>query len=499
MYDKRGLVDLARGLVDLGWELVASGGSARAVREAGLPVTEVADVTGAPEILGGRVKTLHPAIHGGILARDIPTDQADLAAQNIAMFDLVVSNLYPFEETVAQPDVTLAEAIEQIDIGGVALQRAAAKNFVRVTILVDPADYAAVLAEISTGGTSAETRQRLAIKAFASTAGYDAAIANWLQREEQLPETIHLSLLRAQSLRYGENPHQQGARYRLQGQSGWWDGVEQHSGMALGYLNLYDSEAAWRLAHELSDGPAAAIIKHANPCGAAIAGSIEEAYRLAFACDPKSAFGGVVALNRPVTLALAEQIVANPKADVLIAPGYDDDALELLARKRKNTRVLTAPAPGAPGRILSAVDGGFLVQEPDPVASDPAVWQVVTQKQPTEAQWRDLVLANRVCARTKSNAIVVVKDGVAWGIGAGQQSRVDASELAARKAEGRAAGGAGASDAFFPFRDGLEAVAAAGVSCVIQPGGSIRDDDIIAAADELGLVMVLTGQRHFLH
>ena len=499
LYDKSGLAELARGLVELGWELVASGGSARAVRAAGLPVTDVAALTGAPEILGGRVKTLHPAIHGGILARDIPSDQADLAAQTIGMFDLVVSNLYPFVETVAQPDVTLAEAIEQIDIGGVALQRAAAKNFARVTIVVDPADYEAVLAELATGGTSAETRQRLAIKAFASTASYDAAIANWLQRAEPLPQTIHLSLTKAQSLRYGENPHQQGARYRLQGQRGWWDGVVQHSGLALGYLNLYDSEAAWRLAHELSTGPAAAIIKHANPCGAAVAASIGEAYRLAFACDPKSAFGGVVALNRPVTLSLAEQIVANPKADVLIAPGYDAAALELLARKRKNSRVLAAPAPGASGRVMAAVDGGYLVQEPDPVASDPAAWRVVTQRQPTEAQWRDLILANRVCARTKSNAIVVVSDGVAWGIGAGQQSRVDAAEIATRKAAGRAAGGAGASDAFFPFRDGLEAVAAAGVSSVIQPGGSIRDEEIIAAADELGLVMVLTGQRHFLH
>jgi phosphoribosylaminoimidazolecarboxamide formyltransferase / IMP cyclohydrolase len=500
VYDKSGLVELAQGLAGLGWELVASGGTARRLRQAGLAVQDVAAVTGAPEMLGGRVKTLHPAVHGGILAQDSDRDRADLAAQGIAPVDLVVCNLYPFQETIARPGVTTAEVIEEIDIGGVTLLRAAAKNCARVTVLCDPADYDRVLGELQEEGvTSTATRQRLAAKAFGHTAAYDAAIANWFNREESLPASLHVSLERVQELRYGENPHQRGAHYRESGRQGWWEQVAQHSGMALSYLNLYDGEAAWRLLHDLGPEPAAVIIKHANPCGTAVAGAIEDAYRLAFECDPKSAFGGIVALNRPVDEQLAQAIVANPKADVLLAPGYAPATLELFAARRKNMRVLAAPSPGPARFGLSRVDGGFLVQEPDRINLDRGAWRVVSHAQPDEKQWQDMVLAWIVCAHTKSNAIVLAAGGVAWGIGAGQQSRVDAARLAAEKAAGRAHGGACASDAFYPFRDGIDAAAAAGVSAVIQPGGSMRDEEIIQAADEHGLVMVFTGERHFRH
>ncbi|MCI0393385.1 MAG: bifunctional phosphoribosylaminoimidazolecarboxamide formyltransferase/IMP cyclohydrolase [Chloroflexi bacterium] len=500
VHDKNGLVSLAQALVEMEWEVVASGGTAQALRAADLAVLDVAEVTGAPEMLGGRVKTLHPAVHGGILARDTAEDRADLAAQGIALVDLVVCNLYPFQETVARPDVSLAEAVEQIDIGGVTLLRAAAKNFDRVTVLCDPADYGVVLAELGqAGGVSSDTRHRLAVKAFAHTAAYDAAIVTWFNRDTSLPPTLHLALERAQELRYGENPHQAGARYRETGATGWWDSVVQHSGMALSYLNLYDAEAAWRLVHDLGSEPAAVIIKHANPCGVAVAADISAAYHLAFECDPKSAFGGIVALNRPVSEALATEIAANPKADVLIAPAFDPAARELLAAKRKNMRVLEAQPPGRPGMVFSRVDAGFLVQQPDSINLDRSTWRVASQARPSEAQWGDIELAWIICAYTKSNAIVLVANGVAWGVGAGQQSRVDAGELAARKAAGRAAGGACASDAFYPFRDGIDAAAAAGASAVIQPGGSIRDEEIIQAADEHGLVMVFTGERHFRH
>lgn len=500
VYDKAGLVELARGLAALGWELVASGGTARLLRQAGLAVRDVAAVTGAPEMLGGRVKTLHPAVHGGILAQDNESDRADLAAQGIAPVGLVVCNLYPFQATVARPGVTAAEAIEEIDIGGVTLLRAAAKNHARVTVLCDPLDYEVVLGELQEQGkTAAPTRQQLAAKAFGHTAAYDAAIANWFNRDDTLPPSLHLSLERVQELRYGENPHQRGAHYREPGQPSWWESVIQHSGMALSYLNLYDAEAAWRLLHDLGDEPAVVIIKHANPCGTAVAANIGDAYRLAFECDPKSAFGGIVALNRGVDKSLAQEIVANPKADVLLAPGYEAGALDLFAARRKNMRVLTAPPPGPPRFGLSRVDGGFLVQEPDRITLDRDAWRVVSRTQPGEQQWQDMTLAWIICAHTKSNAIALVANGVAWGIGAGQQSRVDAAQLAAQKAAGRAQGGACASDAFYPFRDGIDAAAAAGVSAVIQPGGSVRDDEIIQAADEHGLVMLFTGERHFRH
>jgi phosphoribosylaminoimidazolecarboxamide formyltransferase/IMP cyclohydrolase len=391
--------------------------------------------------------------------------------------------------------------------------RAAAKNWAHVASVVDPADYPEVIAELRAGGLSDGLRRRLAAAAFAHTAAYDASIATWFasagadeagagdEGGERLPSTVHLSLEKAAPLRYGENPHQQGARYRETGRHSWWDDVVQHGGMALSYLNLYDADAAWRLVHQLADlGDAAAVVvKHANPCGAAVAADVQTAYDKAFECDPMSAFGGIVALSAHVTGAVATELVANPKADVLIAPGYDADALEILAAKRKNMRVLAAPAPTPDPLHLRQISGGWLVQEPYRFASGRSEWRVVTAAQPTEEMWRDMEQAWRVCAWVKSNAIVLAAGGMAVGIGGGQQNRVTPGEIAAARAAGRAKGGAAASDAFFPFRDGLDACAAAGVAAVIQPGGSVRDEEVIAAADEHGLVMVFTGERQFQH
>ena len=494
-YDKTGLTDLATGLTGLGWELVSSGGTARALAEAGIAVTEVAEATGFPEMPGGLVKTLHPKVHAGILADTGDADHtAYLTAQGVEPIDLVVCNLYPFR---SDPSIAL------IDIGGPTMVRAAAKNHARVGVVVDPADYDSVLVELTQDGVlSAPTRRRLARAAFAHTAAYDAAIVGWLDEDddEVLPPTVHLALERVQDLRYGENPHQVGARYRSVGTEGWWDGVVQHAGLALSYLNLFDADAAWSLVHDLGDQPAVAIIKHANPCGAAVATDLATAYQRAFECDERSAFGGIVALNRPVDDATVERMVAAAQADVVIAPGYGPGVLDRLRAKRKNTRLLEAVPPAAEPLQLRQLSGGaYLVQDAHHFAAGRADWRVVTKAQPTEEQWRDAELAWRVCGWVKSNSIVLAKDGTAWGIGAGQQNRVEAGQIAAAKAAGRAAGGAAASDAFYPFRDGIDAAAQAGVAVVIQPGGGMRDDDIVAAADEHGLAMVLTGERHFLH
>ena len=494
VYDKTGLEAFARGLVSLGYELVSSGGTSRALAAADIPHVEVETVTGAPEMLGGRVKTLHPRIHGGILAdRSKPDHMAALAEQGIDPIDLVACNLYPFR---AEP------SIEMIDVGGPTMVRAAAKNHDSVAVLVDPADYQPVLDELRReGAVSDETRRRLARAAFAHTAAYDAAIVGWFDsssgRDEVLPPTVHLALERAQDLRYGENPHQVGARYRTVGERGWWDEAVQHGGKELSYLNLYDTEAAWQLVHDLGDQPAVAVIKHANPCGVAVADDITTAYTLAHECDPRSAFGGIVAINRPVPLSLAEAL-APVFTEVVIAPSYDDDALALLLSK-KNMRVLTAPAPTTAALDFRQIGGGFLVQQPHHFAAGRDQWRVVTKVQPTDEQWRDIELAWRVVGHVKSNAIVLVANGQAVGIGAGQQNRVESGEIAAAKAAGRAKGGVCASDAFYPFRDGVDAAAAAGVAVVVQPGGSLRDDETIAAADEHGLAMVFTGERHFLH
>ena len=495
VYDKVGLVDFARGLSRLGWELVSSGGTAAALGEAGVASTPVEEVTGSPEMLGGRVKTLHPAIHGGILAdRDRPEHLADLLAQNIAAIGLVVCNLYPFGSD---------PSVEMIDIGGPTMLRAAAKNFAHVGVVVDPGEYPAVLEELAREGLlGPETRRRLARAAFAHTAAYDAAIVSWFDEgaaEGVLPASLDLRLERAQDLRYGENPHQQGARYRRLGVHSWCDDVVQHAGLPLSYLNLFDAAAAWELVHELGPGPAVAIIKHANPCGAAVAGDLATAYGLAYRCDEKSAFGGIVALNRPVDEATAAEMVAAAQADVVIAPEYAPSTLDALIAKRKNTRLLQAPPPGQEELHVRQISGGFLVQEPYRFAASRDDWRVVTKVAPTAEQWADAELAWRLAGHTKSNAVVLVAGGQAVGIGAGQQSRVDAGEIAARKAAGRARGGACATDAFYPFRDGLDVAAAAGAAVVIQPGGSVKDQELIDAADEHGLAMVLTGERQFRH
>jgi len=497
VHDKTGIADLARGLVEAGWELVSSGGTASVLADEGVPVVEVGEVTGAPEILGGRVKTLHPAIHGGILAdRSDPGHLANLEARGIVPIDLVVGNLYPF---------TSDPGIELIDIGGPTMVRAAAKNHAHVGVVVDPADYRTVLDEIrAVGSLSDATRRRLARSAFAHTAAYDAAIVAWFDEDpssdhanDLLKPSLHLALDRVHDLRYGENPHQAGARYRAAGSSGWWDTAVVHGGKAMSYLNLFDTEAAWRLVHRLGDEPCAVVVKHANPCGAAVGSDIADAYLSAHRCDPMSAFGGVVAVNRPVTPAMAEAL-SEVFTEVVVAPAYEPDALALLG-ERKNLRVLEAGPPGWPELDVRGIDGGLLVQTADDLVAEPSVWRVVTEREPTGAEWADLEFAWRVVARVSSNAIVLVKNRCAVGIGAGQQNRRDASRIAAEKAAGRAIGGACASDAFFPFRDGLDAAADAGVTAVVQPGGSLRDDEVVAAADAHGMAMVFTDERHFRH
>ncbi len=493
VWDKTGVVDFARALHELGWELVSSGGTARAIEEAGVPVRHLAEVTGFPEMLDHRVVTLHPKVHGGILAdRGKESHLADMETHGIDAFDMVVTNLYPFLES---PD------IETIDIGGPAMTRAAAKNHVWVAVVTSPSQYDGVLDELREHGSiSPDTKRALALEAFAHTASYDAAVVRWLQGDDPLPRHVVLPLERTdEQLRYGENPHQQAARYRLRGTSSWWDGVQQHAGLALSYLNYYDTDAAWRLVHDLADAPAVAIIKHANPCGVAVTGDLASAYQRALECDERSAFGGIVALNRAIDAATVERMVAGPQADVVIAPGYEPGAIDALIAKRKNTRLLEGPAPEPVALDLRQISGGFLVQTPHHFAATRDEWRVVTKASPTEEQWRDSELAWRVCGHVKSNAIVLVKDGQAVGIGAGQQNRVESGEIAAKKAAGRAVGGACASDAFYPFPDGVEAAAAAGVAVVVQPGGAMRDDVVIERADELGLAMVFTGERHFLH
>ena len=496
VYDKTGVIELAQRLVALGWEIISSGGTAAALADAGIPVTPVEQVTGAPEMLDGRVKTIHPLIHGALLADTAnPGHVSDLTERGIVPIGLVVSNLYPFRSD---------PSVEQIDIGGPAMVRAAAKNHDRVGVVVKPDDYPAVLAELEANGELSDaTRLRLARAAFAHTSAYDTAIFGWLDSlgdtdsDSQLPPTVALTLERQEVLRYGENPHQSGARYRIAGQTSWWDQASQLQGKAMSYLNVFDADAAWRLAHSLGDDPAAAVIKHANPCGAAVADDIAEAYRRAHECDPVSAFGGIVAVNRPVTAEMAEAM-ADVFTEVLIAPECHEAALALLGKK-KNLRVLHAPTPEAADLEVRTIGSAALVQTPDTVTMDRSTWQVVTERVPTDDQWADLELAWRVAARVGSNCIVLVKDLQAVGIGAGQQNRRDAGRIAASKAAGRAEGGACASDAFFPFRDGLDAAADAGCATVIQPGGSVRDQEVIDAANEHNMAMVFTGERHFRH
>lgn len=495
VYDKTGVVELAAGLAGLGWELLASGGTGRSLREAGLAVTDVAEYTGAPSMLGHRVVTLHPKIHGGVLAdRSDPVHLAELEEYGIDPIDLVVVNFYPFGSA---PDV------ETIDIGGPALVRAAAKNHAHVGVAVDPAGYGRILDELrSAGELSDSTRRDLARAAFARTAAYDAAVADWFDAPDGapdlLPPALRLTLERAEALRYGENPHQTAARYRLAGAAEWWDGAALLGGSPLSYLNLLDASAAWALVHELGERPAAAVIKHASPCGAAAGQEVAGAYRRAVECDRRAAFGGVVALNRTVDAETAALMEEAPQADVVIAPGFAEGAVERILARRANTRLLQAPPPAPPLRTVRQVDGGWLVQSAPRPGQGRGGWRVVTERGPEGCE-DDAELAWTVCGYALSNAAVMAKDGAAWGIGSGQQDRVGAVELAAAKAAGRAEGGVCASDGFFPFPDGVEAAARAGVGLVIQPGGSVNDAAVIEAADRLGLAMVFTGERRFRH
>lgn len=550
--DKAGAAELASGLIRLGWEILASRGTAAALAAEGLAVTDVSDHTGHPPLLGHRVVTLHPRVHGGILADSgDPGHVAELDDHQIALIDLVVVNLYPFETS---------PRVENIDIGGPALLRAAAKNHARVGVVADPADYPAVLSELSEHGQlSDETRLRLARTAFARTRDYDRAVTEWMnslaaesadseaalaetgaEEDTGLPETLRIRLERAEVLRYGENPHQRAARYRHRGRHGFFDRVIRRGGRPASYLNLADAAAAWGLVGELgARRPAAVIVKHANPCGAAAADSLAESYALALECDAQSAFGGVVALGSAIDDDTAEALIAGPKADVVIAPGYAPGVCGRLKARRASTLLLEAPAgspPGGDGSAPSREHGGhpaadgtptpadsggsgdrresvlhprwhlrqlggeFLLQDAESRGEvDGSAWQVVTDRHPTPGELADAVFAWQVCAATASNAVVLARDAVAWGIGAGQQNRAEAGRLAVARAAGRAEGGACASDGFYPFVDGVEAAAAAGAAVVVQPGGSINDDEVIAAAAACGMAMLFTGRRRFRH
>jgi phosphoribosylaminoimidazolecarboxamide formyltransferase/IMP cyclohydrolase len=506
--DKQGIVEFAAGLAELEVELVSTGGTARELAGAGLEVRSIEDFTGFPEIMDGRVKTLHPRLYAGLLARR--DDESHLAAaleQAIEQVDLVCVNLYPFERTVARGDATEQEAIENIDIGGPTMIRAAAKNSSFAAVLVDPADYEAVLAELreSGGRLSLQTRRRLAGKAFACTARYDAAIANWFaaRLEEGFPAARNETWEKLSDLRYGENPHQQAAYYARAGApTHLLDGVRQLHGKELSFNNLLDLSAARELVEDF-DGPACAIVKHNNPCGCAIAESAQQAYERAFACDPQSAYGGVIALNRRVDGPCAEQL-SGQFIEVLLAPGFTDDALELLQEK-KNVRLLELAHWPEPGAELEAkaVLGGQLVQSRDIVSETRDQMRGLSAREPSEREWEDMLFAWRVCRHVRSNAIVIAAGGASIGIGAGQMSRVDAVRIAIEKAQAfqpeRLAGSSLASDAFFPFADGPQLALDAGVSAIIQPGGSVRDDEVVAAIDAAGAAMVATDRRHFRH
>lgn len=497
VFDKTGVERLAAGLHEQGVEIVSTGSTAKRIADSGVPVTGIEDVTGFPECLDGRVKTLHPKVHAGILADRSKQDHLDqLDELDVTAIDLVVCNLYPFADTVAS-GADDAEVVEMIDIGGPTMVRAAAKNHAAVAIVTSPGDYDTLLDELTEhGGTTLGTRTALAAKAFAHTAAYDAQVAQWFQREETFPTKLSMQVTKLQDLRYGENPHQ-GAAFYGHGEHGL-AAAEQLHGKDLSYNNIIDTDAAWGMAIDL-DEPCVAIIKHTNPAGYAVAETLEEAYVKALAGDPVSAFGGIVAANRPIDVATANRI-AEVFTEVVIAPGYDEAALEVLQGK-KNLRILRMPHADRPtgGWDMRAVAGGLLVQSAD-VGEEPyGEWTVATGTTPDEATMADLRFAWTVAKHTKSNAIVLVKDQAVVGVGAGQMSRVDSVRLAVEKSNGRHEGAVLASDAFFPFRDGPDAAAEAGVVAIVQPGGSIRDDEVVAAAEEHGLSMVLTGRRHFRH
>jgi phosphoribosylaminoimidazolecarboxamide formyltransferase/IMP cyclohydrolase len=514
--DKTGLIDFARALSARGVELISTGGTRKAIADAGLPVRDVSDVTGFPEMMDGRVKTLHPAVHGGLLAiRENPEHEAALLAHNIAPIDLLVVNLYPFEATVAK-GADYDDCIENIDIGGPAMIRAASKNHADVAVVVDVADYALVLEGLAAnnGALDLATRKRLAQKAYARTAAYDAAISNWMadQLGETSPAYRAVGGALAETMRYGENPHQSAGFYRTPEQRFGVSTARQVQGKALSYNNVNDTDAAFECVAEFDPArtAAVAIIKHANPCGVAEGASLAEAYARALRCDPVSAFGGIVALNRRLDVQAAREIV-KIFTEVIIAPDADDEAIAIVGAKKNLRLLLTGglPDPRAKGLSVRTVAGGLLVQGRDNAVVDDMELKVVTQRAPTAQELADLKFAFRVCKHVKSNAIVYVKDGATVGVGAGQMSRVDSSRIAAWKAaeaakaaglpESLAKGSVVASDAFFPFADGLLAAAEAGATAIIQPGGSMRDDEVIKAANDAGLAMVMTGHRHFRH
>jgi len=503
VWDKTGIVDIARRLHEIGFELISTGGPLRAIADAGIPVRAVSDVTGSPEMLGGRVKTLHPAIHGGLLARrDRPDQMAELASYGIGTIDLVVANLYPFGEVVSRPGVTLDDALEHIDIGGPTMIRAAAKNFPAVLVLVDPSDYEPVLDALAAGGLDGvplDMRRNLAAKAFAHVAAYDSVIAAYLRPAGGFPDHLPLAGERMATLRYGENPHQEAAIYRLlnprgtRGVAAW----RVLSGKEMSYNNYLDAVAAWTAAADFP-GPAVSIIKHNLPCGLATHEDLSQAFLTAHASDPVSAFGGVVALNRPVDAHTAS-LITDHFFEVVLAPAFSPDALEELRRK-KNLRVVEVPDTGMEDPLeVRVLDGAMLVQTLDRAEPDPASWKTVTRRAPTESELKSLAFAWRAVRHVKSNAIVLAIGTATVGIGGGQPNRVDAVRIAVERAGARARGSVLASDAFFPFPDGVEAAAEAGVTAIAQPGGSVRDAEVIAAADRAGIAMVFTGIRHFRH
>ncbi|NLW44721.1 MAG: bifunctional phosphoribosylaminoimidazolecarboxamide formyltransferase/IMP cyclohydrolase [Syntrophomonadaceae bacterium] len=497
--NKDGVVEFAQGLEALGWEMISTGGTYDTLKQSGVKVTKVSDVTGFPEILDGRVKTLHPGIHGGILARRIPEHLQQLEEHGIKPIDMVVVNLYPFRETIQKPGVSLDEAIENIDIGGPTMIRSAAKNYQDVIVVVDPREYPAILDELKArGDVSAETRLRLAKQAFAHTGFYDAMIAQYLGglMGEKFPEVLLWGGEKIQEMRYGENPHQSAAFYRHALAVGGLPLARQLNGKELSYNNVMDAEAAYALAMEF-ESPACVIIKHTNPCGVAVAKELSEAYRRAFNADPVSAFGGIIAFNRTVDVETAK-LAAEPFMEVIIAPGYEAAALSILCAK-KNLRLLELPMDRPGGMQMKSVVGGMLVQELDTIPFDTKELKVVTERKPSPAELAELAFAWKVVKHVKSNAIVVTKDNTTLGIGAGQMNRVGAARIALEQAGERSKGAVLASDAFFPFKDTVELAAEYGITAIIQPGGSVRDQESIDECNRRGIAMVFTGVRHFRH
>ena len=498
--DRVGLVDFARQLSAIGYELISTGGTGRELAAAGLKVRQVADVTGAPEILDGRVKTLHPKIHGGILARRGSADhRAQMEAHGIVGIDVVVCNLYPFVRTVGRPGVSIDDALENIDIGGPAMVRAAAKNYPDVVVVVDPGDYAAVGDLLQRKAMTMEMRRKLAARAFAHVSTYDAAVAEFLRRDDPdalFPKELAIGMHKVRGLRYGENPHQKAALYAYPGESGGVAGAVLHHGKEMSYINYLDADAAWKAA-AFMPGTAVSIVKHANTCGLAVNDDQVAAYRLALEGDPVSAYGGIVGFNSALTKATAEAM-RKRFYEVVVAPGYEPEALEILKTK-KDIRLLEVQPQTRQALGLHTVVGGVLVQENDDRPDETAAWKVVSKRAPSEAERADLDFAWRACRYIKSNAIVFARERAIVGMGAGQPNRLVSVHLAARAAGERSKGAVAASDAFFPFADGLEEAASAGCTAVIQPGGSIRDAEVIEAADRHALAMVFTGTRHFLH